>query len=266
MSQKKTERVQHHGFKLEEVSIEDEFFTKERILEWKVFISECCRDVCNALFDKLDIKSGVCYFVNKALIEESIYDAIIGMKKIINSSPNPVVKPNIFKISAYLSYWFLRHKPISILFNLKTTDMTGKAVIVDFKDLVIPKDGIDKDYLIWQLNHINEMVAVGFASSFIFDFSQVVCDDKRCKFIIKESKKNSDASTGKNGFFGFSSFEEQREFITDKLTYYFSYRAIAPKVIEHILEGYAFHPAWQLTGAHWNTHDNTEGSESKTEE
>lgn len=38
-----------------------------------------------------------------------------------------------------------------------------------------------------------------------------------------------------------------------KLTYYFTYRAIAPKVIEHMLEGYAFHPAWGLTGPHWNT-------------
>ena len=52
--------------------------------------------------------------------------------------------------------------------------------------------------------------------------------------------------------FSFTDFEEMRETILKKLTYYFSYRAITPKVIEHILEAYTFHPAWGLTGAHWN--------------
>lgn len=53
--------------------------------------------------------------------------------------------------------------------------------------------------------------------------------------------------------FGFDDFNQQRQIMLQKMMYYFVYRAIAPKVIEHMLEGYAFHPAWCLTGAHWNT-------------
>lgn len=247
MRQKKFE--QHHGFKLEEITIEDEFFTKERIKDWRRLISECCRDVCVGLFNYLDVTSGISYFVNKALIDEAVFDAIIGLKKIINSTPNPVVKPNAFKISAYLSYWLLRHKPVSLLFNIKKED-DGKKVFIDFKDLVIPKSSeIDKKSLVWQLNHINEIIAVSFATSFIFDFEEVICDDNRCKYIIA----NNTSKDKKECYFSFNSFNEQRKFMIEKLTYYFAYRAIAPKIIEHILEGYSFHPAWKLTGAHWKT-------------
>ena len=50
--------------------------------------------------------------------------------------------------------------------------------------------------------------------------------------------------------------------IQRKLTYYFAYRALAPKMIEHILEAYTFHPAWGLTGPHWSG-DLQENGDSK---
>lgn len=50
------------------------------------------------------------------MINEVVGDAVIGMSKIIDKTPHPVEHPNAFKISAYLGYWFLRHKPISVLY------------------------------------------------------------------------------------------------------------------------------------------------------
>ena len=101
--------------------------------------------------------------------------------------------------------------------------------------------------LSWQLRHINEVIAVSIATTFIFDFQKQVCTGKDCARIRKH-----DVDCEGNSLFGFSDFEQQRKIMIQKLTYYFAYRALAPKVIEHILEGYAFHPAWGLTGAHWN--------------
>ncbi len=215
-----------------------DFFTEKRLYGWRVFIAKCCKNICNEMMKKVDPVDGVSYFVSKSLIKEVVGDAVIGMAKIINKTPHPVEKPNAFKIAAYLSYWFLRHKPISILYP-KDTDL----------DVLKVASGCSTDpkYLSWQLKHINEMVAVHMATTFIFNFDKEVCDKKRCKKI-----KCKDIVDGVPTF-GFDDFNHQRRIMLQKLTYYFTYRAIAPKVIEHVLEGYAFHPAWGLTGSHWKT-------------
>lgn len=79
------------------------------------------------------------------------------------------------------------------------------------------------------------------AATYIFDFSNVLCNNGHCE-LIKQKESNN---------FCFANFDEMRDIILSKLTYYFSYRALAPKTIEHFLEGYTFHPAWGLTGAQW---------------
>lgn len=216
----------------------DDFFTKKRLAEWRIFIANCCRDICEGLIEKVDPKCHVSYFLSESLVNEVVGDAVIGMAKIINKTPHPVEHPNAFKIAAYLGYWFLRHKPISVLYP-DAVDLNKIQVASSVRT--------DPKYLSWQLKHINESVAVNIVTTFIFNFNQELCTSKQCKKI-----KNKNICNDKSAF-AFDDFEHQRRIMTQKLTYYFTYRAIAPKVIEHILEGYAFHPAWCLTGPHWNT-------------
>lgn len=215
-----------------------DFFTEERLSSWRVFIAKCCWNICEEMMKKIDPMDGISYFVSKSLVNEVVGDAVIGMAKIIDKTPHPVERPNAFKIAAYLSYWFLRHKPISILYPPET-DL----------DIIHVADGCltDSKYLSWQLKHINEMVAVNMATTFIFNFENELCDKKQCDKI-----KANDIIDGMSTFC-FEDFNQQRRVMLQKLTYYFTYRAIAPKVIEHVLEGYAFHPAWGLTGSHWKT-------------
>lgn len=216
----------------------DDFFTEERLSKWRLFIAKCCRDICEGLIGKVNPKYYVSYFVSEALLYEVVGDAVIGMAKIIDKTPHPIERPNAFKIAAYLGYWFLRHKPISVLY----------PSYVDLNEIdVVENINVDAKYLSWQLKHINELVAVNIVTTFIFDFDKEICTKKQCKMIKEKNVYNEEAA------FEFDDFSHQRKIILQKLTYYFAYRAIAPKVIEHILEGYAFHPAWALTGLHWNT-------------
>lgn len=225
--------------KIESVKIiNNDFFTKERLAEWRIYIANCCRGICEELVGKVDPKCYVQYFLSESLVNEVIGDAVIGMSKIIDKTPHHVDNPNAFKIAAYLGYWFIRHKPISVLYPQE----------VDLNKIQVAS-GVQTDakYLSWQLKHINESVAVNIVTTFIFDFNKELCNDKRCK---KIKKKNICDETSA---FDFDDFNHQRKIMMQKLTYYFTYRAIAPKIIEHILEGYAFHPAWYLTGPHWGT-------------
>lgn len=216
----------------------DDFFTASRLAEWRIYIAKCCIDICDGLISKVDPVNCVTYFLSESLLKEVVGDAVIGMSKIIYQTPHPVEHPNAFKIAAYLGYWFLRHKPISILYP-PNIDLDSIKVAPDYST--------DPHYLSWQLKHINEAVAVNMVTSFIFDFDKQLCSDWKCK---QNKRKNSFDG---NPAFGFDDFNQQRQIMLQKMTYYFSYRAIAPKVIEHMLEGYAFHPAWHLTGPHWNT-------------
>lgn len=79
--------------------------------------------------------------------------------------------------------------------------------------------------------------------TYIFDFDREICGECAYKRIQKEDGNK----------IIFDDFDDMKNKMFDKFIYYLSYRAIAPKVIEHVLEAYSFHPAWGLTGSHWNT-------------
>lgn len=219
---------------------DDDFFTKARAKQWKNYFTICYDEVRKKLKTKMDSTCMIEFFLDYSLLRESIIDAIIGMKKIVDSKNNKVEKPNYFKLASYLSYWWLRHKPVSIHYP-KNFNLNKDVTTID-------KDEEERKKLIWQLKHINEIVAVNFTLTFIFDFKNQIYSDKLCAKLKEDDNTN----------FVFESFDEMRKVMMDKLTYYFCYRAIAPKIIEHILEGYTFHPAWALTGPHWRINDEDE--------
>jgi hypothetical protein len=224
---------------LTRVDVTDDKFTKGKLDFWKDYMLDSYTDVFHALREKIDPVSPIRFFASKSLIEEVIVDAVIGLKKITDSPLHKVEFPNTFKIAAYLAYWWLRHKPVSVHYP--------NAFFLENTQVIVPDgqttDKIEQErqMLIWRLKHINELIAVQIVANFIFRFDNAVCKDKECKKIKKA-----------NDNFLFKDFEEMKTTILQKLTYYFSYRPVTPKVIEHILEGYTFHPAWEFAGDHWN--------------
>ena len=222
---------------ISEVEVYDDIiFTHYKAWDWQDHMLRCFEMVINQLMSKVDPVSGLDYYVCKSLIEEIVVDAIIGLKKITSSISHNVTFPNEFKVAAYLGYWWLRHKPVTILCPEKSLD--DVQILGNYADENAKQ--LERQKLIWRLKHVNELVAVQLVATRIFNFNNVLCDESRCRKIKTQ---------GSN--FCFSNFDDMRVTILQKLTYYFAYRAIAPKIIEHILEGYTFHPAWGLTGKHW---------------
>lgn len=211
---------------------DEKVFTKDLMKRWAHYLLDAYKDVFSEMTSMIDNSSGIQFFINPSLLIETVVDAVIGMKKIVDSKNNSVEKPNAFKIAAYLTYWFLRHKPVSI--HLKGIECMENVKI---------KDEQKHDIFVWQLKHINEYVAAQFALTYIFDFTREICKARNYKRIQKEDDNK----------LTFRDFEDMKNTVFDKFIYYLSYRAIAPKVIEHILEAYTFHPAWGLTGEHWST-------------
>lgn len=219
---------------------DEKVFTHGRANGWKEHIVNCYEDIYRGLKEKIDPVSAIHFNLNVSLLDEVIVDAIIGMRKITESGNNSVNDPNSFKIAAYLSYWWLRHKPVSLYYP-KDCRLENVQILADASITSEEEKERKRQELCWQLKHVNELVAVQMVSTYIFDFENIVCDSCACDML-----KDNDYAR-----FSFESFEDMREVFLKKLTYYFSYRAVAPKIIEHILEAYTFHPAWGLTGAHW---------------
>ncbi|MCM1159594.1 MAG: hypothetical protein NC412_00060 [Roseburia sp.] len=224
------------------VDVADEkVFTKQRMREWEINLRNAYVDVLDEMQAKMSKESPIQFFMNFSLLEETVVDAVIGMRKIVNSDNNSVEEPNAFKIAAYLTYWFLRHKPISTHFP---DDFRLEFVKTQNIQSISEEDMREEcRRFAWQLKHINEYVAAQFALTYIFDFNKEVCK-------MRDYKKIQKVDDNK---LVFDDFDDMKNKMFDKFIYYLSYRAIAPKVIEHILEAYTFHPAWGLTGSHWNT-------------
>lgn len=218
--------------------VDDSVFTRERLDGWYNHLAKSYETIYRGLTEKIDYSSPVMLSSNRALMVEVIVDAAIGMRKVTTSKNNNIENPNAFKEAAYLSYWWLRHKPASFYYD-KNYDI-NEIDIVEQAGWDDAKREEARKRLVWNLKHINELVAVQIASSYIFDFSKPICAKNECKNVRKRSYN-----------FTYGNFDDMRNDAIDTLIYYFSYRALAPKMIEQLLEAYAFHPAWDLTGDLW---------------
>jgi len=212
-------------------------FTRELAEQWRDDIIASCNIIIDGMSNKMDSSVPVQFFICKSLVDEVLLDAIIGLKKITRSNIHSVDMPNHFKIAAYLGYWWLRHKPVSLHYPHK-----DGFTLEDAKIANRPYEEEDKERLefVWKLKYINELIAAQIVLTYVFNFEKTLCGPKQCKRVLKADKN-----------FCFSTFDEMKKVIILKLLYYFAYRPIAPKIIEHILEGYTFHPAWCLTGPLW---------------
>ena len=220
---------------LNHIDVIDELFTKSILTEWRNNLIQAYKIVRSEIAEKFDSSFPLKFFISKSLLEDVIVDAVMGLKKIVNSPYNSVRFPNTFKIASHLSYWWLRHKPVSLYYP--------KGYYLEYIVLA-ENEYADEEKarkeLVWNLKHINELIAVHLCVSYIFDTTDVVCNEKQCKK-LKRADNN----------FKFDDFEDMTAIMLQKLTYYFSYRPITTEVIEHILEGYTLHPIWKLTGPLW---------------
>lgn len=227
---------------------DDKVFTKQKGADWARCLLDAYEDVFHGLRNQMNKECPISFQISYSLLEETVADAVIGMRKITESENNKVKEPNAFKVAAYLAYWWLRHKPVYLHYpgDFSLDDAIPSSTALEGKDEKEQK--YVTQILRWKLKHINELVAVQFVYTYIFDFSKIVCGRREEKNVKKVEQE----------CFPFEGFVDMRQEMMDKLLYYFSYRAIAPKVIEHILEAYTFHPAWGLTGNLWSGDEHDE--------
>lgn len=215
--------------------LDDNFFTEEKFREWYNMLLDFSEASINLLREETGNIMGISYEVNTVLLREVVYDAIIGLKTIVDSDNNEVKEPNAFKIASYLGYWFLRHKPI--LFRVE------KNLNID--EIVFGNNAAeaDRNDIIVDIKHMNELVVARFLLRYIFqiDSSRPLCTPLKFKSIKAR------------GCIYFDNFPDMLETIYAKLKYHLTYRDIAPKTIEHFLEAYTLHPYLPYTCDLWNS-------------
>lgn len=223
----------------DKLAVADDIFTKEKMLSWEQDLMESYESILKMFLSEMDPESPVAFAMNPSLLDDAIVDAVLGLKKITQSTNNTVDEPNTFKIVAYVTYWFLRHKPIQIF--LTSGAWVEDVTVANSKDYNEIELQEANNVLAWKIKHINEYVAVTFALSNVFNYDIKIFNDKDFNRI----------KTVQADRIPFDSFEEMTDALVDKLIYYLSYRAIAPKIIEHFLEGYTYYPNYGLTDEHW---------------
>lgn len=222
------------------LTVADKKFTTEKMSRWEKHLMTAYKEILEEILEEKDPVCQISFAMNPSLLDDAIVDAVLGLKKITQSSNNNVGDPNTFKVVAYVMYWFLRHKPVQIFLQpgvwIENVTVRNPK---DYKSEQELKEANNK--LAWKIKHINEYVAVSYAISHIFNEDVEVFDDEDFERLKK----------AQNEKISFNSFEEMTDALVDKLIYYVSYRAIAPKILEHFLEGYTYYPNHGLTDAHW---------------
>ena len=221
--------------------LDDSYFNKALFARWYNDLRKCTENTLTVLQENIGNVKGFYFRLNPTMLEEVVYDAIIGLRKIVSSENNEVQEPNPFKIAAHLGYWFIRHKPI--MFCQWKENFSLENLV--FRDEV-ENDKEKKMATIWEIKHVNEIVAASFMIRYIFQIDSI--DDIVC------GKKNLENVQCREKFY-FNNFFELGSAVWDKFKYHISYRCITPEVLEHFLEGYTLHPVWELTSKLWEAEE-----------
>ena len=160
----------------DKLAVADDIFTKEKMLSWEQDLMESYESILKMFLSEMDPESPVAFAMNPSLLDDAIVDAVLGLKKITQSTNNTVDEPNTFKIVAYVTYWFLRHKPIQIF--LTSGAWVEDVTVANSKDYNEIELQEANNVLAWKIKHINEYVAVTFALSNVFNYDIKIFNDK----------------------------------------------------------------------------------------
>ena len=160
----------------DKLDVADEIFTVDKMDEWESDLMVAYHEILAAILDDKDASCDIRLAMNVSLLNDTIVDAVLGLKKITQSTNNTVGEPNTFKIVEYIMYWLLRHKPVQIY--------CGKNVRVEDVFVKHPERYSAEEFeqvnneLAWKIKHVNEHVVVAFALSHIFNKEVEVLTDK----------------------------------------------------------------------------------------
>jgi len=184
-------------------------FTKSYINEIRCDLLAYVGGFSKKLFEgiglELDLK------LNESLFDQAIIDAIEDMKRLINFHPTKT--PNAIKEAAYIAYWWLQRKPLTLS-----------------DSIIVSKLNISAENKL-RLIFMNEYFLLAYIEMKVFDFSKdakPVCNNPK---IIK--------------------FETQWKQARRYILYFLVYRTKSPKSIEALLVTSTLHPIRALTDDFW---------------
>ena len=209
---------------MNKTSVSKEEFSVKEIENWEWRLVKTYKEILDEILDNKDPSSPIAFAINPSLLDDSIINAFIELKRIKNSS-DAKCEPNSIRIVAHIMYWFLRIKPIQIFCS------PGKWI----EDVIVKdssnynKEDLEKAnrVLAWKITHINEYVALTFALAYIFDFEKMALAEEDFKRFIGSQNRRSP----------FGSIDEMLDLIIDKLLYIISYKSITPETLEYFLTG-----------------------------
>lgn len=209
---------------ISKISVSDEEFSAKEIENWEWRLLNTYRGILSEILDNKDPSSAIAFAINPSLLDDSIINAVIELKKITNSA-GVKCEPNPIRIVAHIMYWFLRLKPIQIFCAPDT--WIEDAVVKDSSNY--NKEDLEKanQDLVWRIKHINEYVALTFAFSNIFDYEKIALAEEDFKSFIGSQNRRSP----------FGSINETLDSIVNKLLYIVSYKSITPETLEYFLTG-----------------------------
>jgi hypothetical protein len=193
----------------------DTIFTESEIWELKNYMLDSYEIIFHYMKAKIAPASPYKFFISISMLDEVITDAILSIKQVIKNKSLSVENLNPFNIAAHLAYWWLHHKPVSIHYpnNLSLDDVQiidGDCENMDEK----------RQNIIWKLKHINELIAVQISTCYVFNFENCLCR--------KTEEVNNDTCC--------IGFEKMKTLVLQKLSYYFAYKTVTPKMLEYILK------------------------------
>jgi len=198
----------------------DAFFSESEVWGWKYHMLNSYEDIFKGMKAKIVHDSPYKFFISISIFDEVIIDAILNMMKEIKDKGSIIKNLTSFKIASHLAYWWLRHKPVSILYpsNFSLDD-------VQINDGDYEDKEEERQKTIWKLKHINELIAVQISATYVFNFENCLCV-KNGKIKPKNANKK----------YCCIDFEKTRKMVLQKLSYYFSYKTITTEILEYILK------------------------------
>lgn len=206
------------------LTVADEIFTVDKMVRWESMLLSAYKSILDEILDTMDPACTIHTAMNISLLDDSIINAVLDLKKIVYSS-NHKNEPNRIKKVAYIVYWFLRLKPIQIF--CPRGEWIEDVFVKDSSKY--SKEDFDKanNVLAWKIKHVNEYSALTFALFCIINYEKLTLSEQDYKTTVKGQSKRTQ----------FNSIDEMIDTITNNLLYILSYKCFSPETLEYFLIG-----------------------------